>query len=253
MRKIVLISGATSGIGEATAIKFANNQFDLIISGRRKERLNNLARKLTAEKGARVLPLTLDVRKRKNVEDAINSLPDEWKKIDVLVNNAGLALGLEPVNTGNPDNWDSMIDTNIKGLLYLTRAIAPLMIQAGKGHIVNIGSVAGREVYPDGNVYCATKFAVDALTKGTRIDLLKYGIKVTQVAPGAVETEFSEVRFDGDKMRAKNVYKGYAPLQACDIADVIWYVTSLPPHVNINDILVMPVAQANTSQMHKAL
>lgn len=253
MRKIVFISGATSGIGEATAIKFANNQCDLIITGRRSERLETLAVKLSAETGARVLPLTFDVKKNKEVEEAVSTLPDDWKKIDVLVNNAGLALGLEPINEGSPDNWDNMIDTNIKGLIYLTRAIAPLMVKEGKGHIVNIGSVAGREVYPDGNVYCATKFAVDALTKGTRIDLLKYGIKVTQVAPGAVETEFAEVRFNGNKDRAKNVYKGYTPLQASDIADVIWYVTSLPPHVNINDILVMPVAQANTTQIHKIL
>jgi 3-hydroxy acid dehydrogenase / malonic semialdehyde reductase len=178
-------------------------------------------------------------------------LPPQWKKIDILVNNAGLALGLEAVNEGNPDNWDVMIDTNVKGLLYLTRAISPLMIGQGRGHIINIGSVAGREVYPNGNVYCATKFAVDALTKGTRMDLLKYGIKVTQVAPGAAETEFSEVRFAGDKERAQNVYKGYTPLKAEDIAGVIWYVSSLPLHVNINDILVMPTAQASAMQFNK--
>jgi len=251
MQKIVFISGATSGIGEATAIKFAYNHFDIIITGRRSERLKSLVERLTAETEAKVLSLVFDVRKREEVEDAVNSLPVEWKKIDVLVNNAGLALGLDPVNEGNPDNWDSMIDTNIKGLLYLTRAISPLMIQAGSGHIINIGSVAGREVYPNGNVYCATKHAVDALTKGTRMDLLKYGIKVTQIAPGAAETEFSEVRFSGDKLRAGNVYKGYLPLRADDLADVIWYVSSLPPHVNINDILVMPTAQASAMQIHK--
>jgi 3-hydroxy acid dehydrogenase / malonic semialdehyde reductase len=253
MPNIAFISGATSGIGEATATKFAQNHFDIIITGRRGERLKTLAAKLSDETGAKVLPLVFDVRKRKEVELAINSLPAEWKKIGVLVNNAGLALDLDPVNDGNPDNWDIMIDTNVKGLLYLTRAISPLMIQAGSGHIINIGSVAGREVYPNGNVYCATKHAVDALTKGTRMDLLKYGIKVTQVAPGAAETEFSEVRFEGDKVRADNVYKGYTPLRAEDIAGVIWYVASLPPHVNINDILVMPTAQASAMQIHKTV
>jgi len=251
MQKIVFISGATSGIGEASAIKFAHNQFDLIITGRRGDRLKVLAEKLTAETGAKVITLEFDVRKRKEVEEAVNSLPVEWKKIDVLVNNAGLALGLDPVNEGNPENWDIMIDTNVKGLLYLTRAVSPLMILAGTGHIINIGSVAGREVYPNGNVYCATKYAVDALTKGMRMDLLKYGIKVTQVAPGAAETEFSEVRFAGDKVRAGNVYKGYTPLCAEDIAGVIFYVASLPPHVNINDILVMPTAQASAMQINK--
>jgi 3-hydroxy acid dehydrogenase / malonic semialdehyde reductase len=253
MPKIVFISGATSGIGEATAIKFAQNHFNIIITGRRSERLNALAAKLISDARVKVLPIVLDVRKRKDVEHVVSSLPEEWKRIDVLVNNAGLALGLDPVNEGNPDNWDQMIDTNVKGLLYLTRAISPLMIQAGQGHIINIGSVAGREVYPNGNVYCATKFAVDALTKGTRMDLMKYGIKVTQVAPGAVETEFSEVRFNGDKERAKNVYKGYHPLKAEDIAGVIWYVASLPPHININDILVMPTAQASAMLMNKTI
>jgi 3-hydroxy acid dehydrogenase/malonic semialdehyde reductase len=251
MQKIVFISGATSGIGEASAVKFAHNQFDLIITGRRGERLKALAEKLTDETGAKVITLEFDVRKRKEVEDAVNSLPAEWKKIDVLVNNAGLALGLDPVNEGNPENWDNMIDTNVKGLLYLTRSVSPFMILAGTGHIINIGSVAGREVYPNGNVYCATKYAVDALTKGMRMDLLKYGIKVTQVAPGAAETEFSEVRFAGDKARAGIVYKGYTPLRAEDIAGVIFYVASLPPHVNINDILVMPTAQASAMQINK--
>ncbi|MEI6748273.1 MAG: SDR family NAD(P)-dependent oxidoreductase [Bacteroidales bacterium] len=253
MPKIAFISGATSGIGEATAIKFAQNQFDLIITGRRGDKLKLLATRLNTETGSKVLPLVFDVRKRAEVENAVNSLPAEWKKIDVLVNNAGLALGLDPISEGNIDYWDNMIDTNVKGLLYLTRAISPLMIEAGCGHIVNIGSVAGREVYPNGNVYCASKYAVDALTKGTRMDLLKYGIKVTQVAPGAVETEFAEVRFAGDKFRAENVYKGYVPLLAEDIAGVIWYVASLPPHVNINDILVMPTAQASTTQLYKTV
>lgn len=253
MPKIVFISGATSGIGEATAVRFAQEHFDLIITGRRSDRLKALAAKLIAETGAKVLPLVFDVRQRSEVEQAVNSLPEEWKKIDVLVNNAGLALDLDPVNDGNQDNWDTMIDTNVKGLLYLTRAISPHMIQTGSGHIINIGSVAGREVYPNGNVYCATKSAVDALTKGTRMDLLKYGIKVTQVAPGAAETEFSEVRFGGDKVRAENVYKGFIPLKAEDIAGVIWYVSSLPAHVNINDILVMPTAQASAVQINKTV
>lgn len=251
MRKIVFISGASSGIGEATAIKFAHNQYDLIITGRRTERLNDLARKLESETGAEVLPLVFDVRKWAEVERVIKSLPEKWKQIDVLVNNAGLALGLDPIQDGTIDNWDRMIDTNVKGLLYLTRAIAPLMIARASGHIINIGSVAGREVYPNGNVYCATKHAVDALTKGMRMDFLKYGIKVTQVAPGAAETEFSEVRFAGDKALAANVYKGFTPLSAEDIANVIWYVSSLPPHVNINDILVMPIAQASAALIYK--
>jgi 3-hydroxy acid dehydrogenase / malonic semialdehyde reductase len=251
MRKIIFISGATSGIGEATAILFARNQYDLIITGRRAERLNALARKLESETGAEVLPLVFDVRKRTEVETSIKSLPQKWQKIDVLLNNAGLAAGIEPLQDGITDNWDRMIDTNVKGLLYITRAIVPLMITQGSGHIINIGSVAGREVYPNGNVYCATKYAVDALTKGMRMDFLKYGIKVTQVAPGAVETEFSEVRFAGDKALAANVYKGFAPLHAEDIAGVIWYVVSLPPHVNINDILVMSLAQASTTQIFR--
>lgn len=253
MRKIVFISGASSGIGEATAIKFAQNQYDLIITGRRAERLNALASKLESEKGIEVLPLAFDVRKWTEVESAIKSLPERWQKIDVLVNNAGLAAGLDSIQDGKIDNWDRMIDTNVKGLLYLTRAIAPLMIARASGHIINIGSVAGREVYPNGNVYCATKHAVDALTKSMRIDFLKYGIKVTQVAPGAAETEFSEVRFAGDKTLAANVYKGFTPLSAEDIANVIWYVSSLPPHVNINDILVMPVAQASAALIYKKI
>ncbi len=251
MRKIIFISGATSGIGEAAAFKFANNTYDLIITGRRADRLNALARKLETETGAGVLPLVFDVRKRAEVERIIKSIPEKWQQIDVLLNNAGLAAGLEPLQDGNIDNWERMIDTNVKGMLYLTRAIAPLMIARASGHVINIGSVAGREVYPNGNVYCATKSAVDALSKGMRMDFLKYGIKVTQIAPGAVETEFSEVRFGGDKTLAANVYKGYTPLRAADIADVIWYVSSLPPHVNINDILVMPTAQAAASQFFK--
>ena len=253
MRKIVFISGATSGIGEATAIKFAQDQYDLIITGRRAERLSALAAKLESETDAKVLPLVFDVCKWKEVDRAIKSLPEKWQKIDVLVNNAGLALALDPIQDGNTDNWDRMIDTNVKGLLYLTRAIVPLMITRASGHIINIGSVAGREVYPNGNVYCATKHAVDALTQGMRMDFLKYGIKVTQVAPGAAETEFSEVRFAGDKTLAANVYKGFTPLRAEDIADVIWYVSSLPPHVNINDILVMPTAQASAAQIYKKI
>lgn len=251
MRKIILISGATSGIGEAAAIKFAHNNYDLILTGRRAERLNALAQKLQSEAGAEVLPLVMDIRNNSEVENIIKSLPEKWQKIDILLNNAGLAAGLDPVQDGNTGNWERMIDTNVKGLLYLTRVVSPLMIARGSGHIINIGSVAGREVYPNGNVYCATKYAVDALTKGMRMDLLKYGIKVTQVAPGAVETEFSEVRFSGDKNRAENVYKGFTPLRAEDIAGVIWYVSSLPPHVNINDILVMPTAQASAAITYK--
>ncbi len=249
MGKIALITGATSGIGKATAMTFAKNGYDVIITGRREKKLEALSEELSSKFGIDVLSLVFDVRDRKAVESNISELPGKWKKIDVLVNNAGLALGLTTIDKGDTDDWETMIDTNVKGLLYMTKVVSKIMIANGKGHIINIGSIAGKEVYPNGNVYCATKHAVDALTKATRIDLLQYGIKVTQIAPGAVETEFSEVRFHGDKEKAKEVYKGFQPLTGEDIAETVFYVTTLPEHVNINDLLIMPVAQANATTL----
>jgi 3-hydroxy acid dehydrogenase/malonic semialdehyde reductase len=193
----------------------------------------------------------MDVTDRESVERVINGLPDEWKSIDILVNNAGLAVGLDPIQHGNPDDWEQMIDTNLKGLLYVSKAVLPLMIARQKGHIINIGSIAGKEVYPKGNVYCATKHAVDALTKSMRIDLLGNGIKVTQIAPGLVETEFSLVRFKGDEERASKVYQGYKPLEGKDIAEIAFFITTLPDHVCVNDILMTPLAQANSTIVDK--
>lgn len=251
MNKIVLITGATSGIGKACAIKFAQNNYYLIITGRRKEILNKLADDLVRKYKIEVLPLNFDIRDKKSVQTNIDSLPDSWKKIDVLINNAGLAVGLNSIQDGIIDDWERMIDTNIKGLLYVSRVVMPLMIKNKKGHIINIGSIAGKETYPKGNVYCATKHAVDSLTKAMRIDLLKHKIKVTQISPGAVETEFSVVRFKGDKETADKVYKNFYPLKAEDVAEVVYYVTTLPEHVNINDMLIMPTAQANAGRIHK--
>lgn len=251
MKKIVLVTGATSGFGNAIAIKFAENGCDQIITGRRKERLGELKKKLEQEFKSKVLTLCFDVRKIDEVERAIATLPERWKAIDILVNNAGLAVGLNPVHEGVIDDWERMIDTNVKGLLYMIRVVSPLMVARRQGHIINIGSVAGKEVYPNGNVYCGSKFAVDAITKGTRIDLLPYGIKVTQVAPGAANTEFSSVRFKGDEEKADNVYKGFTPLTGKDVAEVVYFCTIQPPHVNINDLVVMPTAQASANHFHK--
>ncbi len=250
MSKIALITGATSGIGEATALLLAENGINLIIAGRREDRLNILKNKLEAL-NVRVLSLSLDVRDNSMVKSVLNNLPEEWQSIDYLINNAGLAAGLSTIQEGNTDDWERMIDTNVKGLLYVTRAISPKMMERKSGHIINIGSIAGKEVYPNGNVYCATKHAVDALTKGMRIDLLPHNIKVTQICPGAVETEFSIVRFHGDKERADKVYEGFENLVARDIADCIWFALSRPQHVNINDMVVMPTAQASGSIFHK--
>jgi len=244
---IAFITGATSGIGRATAELFAKNGYNIIITGRRKERLSEFSQHLKTQFKIDVLSLNFDVRELKEVESAITSIPDEWKKINVLVNNAGLAVGLNNIQEGVIDDWERMIDTNIKGLLYMTRNIAPIMIKNGFGHIVNIGSIAGKEVYANGNVYCATKHAVDALNKGMRIDLLPHNIKVTAVNPGMVETEFSVVRFKGDDEKAKSVYKGLQPLKAEDIAETIYWVASRPAHVNINDIIIMPTVQANAT------
>jgi len=249
MIKTALITGATSGIGKACAIKFAQNNYKLILTGRRDDRLQQLKKELTKNFKVEITTLTFDVRKREEVKSAIDTL--RGQTIDVLINNAGLAAGLDPIQEGNMDDWDQMIDTNVKGLLYITRNVAPMMVEKKSGHIINIGSIAGREVYPKGNVYCASKHAVDALTKGMRIDLLESGIKVTQIAPGAVETEFSMVRFKGNQQTADNVYKGFEPLHPEDIADVAFYVTTLPAHVNINDLLIMPIAQANGTTINR--
>ena len=249
--KIALITGATSGIGEAIALKFAQKDINVIITGRRLDKLNALKSNITSNTKANILALKMDVTDRESVERVINGLPDEWKSIDILVNNAGLAVGLDPIQHGNPDDWEQMIDTNLKGLLYVSKAVLPLMIARQKGHIINIGSIAGKEVYPKGNVYCATKHAVDALTKSMRIDLLGNGIKVTQIAPGLVETEFSLVRFKGDEERASKVYQGYKPLEGKDIADIAFFITTLPDHVCVNDILMTPLAQANSTIVDK--
>lgn len=246
-----MITGATSGFGKAIAKKFAAYGYNLIINGRRGVLLQEIANELTTTFHSAVLPLCFDVRNLAEVESAIESLPENWKSIDILVNNAGLAVGLNPVHEGEIDDWERMIDTNVKGLLYMTRTVSPLMVARKQGHIINIGSVAGKETYPLGNVYCGTKAAVDAISKGTRIDLVAHNIKVTHIAPGAAETEFSLVRFKGDQRRADNVYSGYQPLTPEDVADVVHYVTTLPPHVNINDLVLMPTAQASTTVFHK--
>ncbi len=243
--KIALITGATAGIGKACAQLFAQNGYNLIITGRRENLLRELSQNLQNEYAVRVLPLAFDIRQRDQVTQQIEQLPLEWQAINVLVNNAGLAQGLDEFQHANIDDWEVMIDTNIKGLLYISRMVAPMMIQQGSGHIVNVGSVAGKDVYPKGHVYCATKFAVDALTKAMRIDLLKHRIKVSSVSPGAAETEFSIVRYKGDTEKAANVYAGYTPMTAQDIADAIWYIVSRPPHLTIQDIVMTPVAQAS--------
>jgi NADP-dependent 3-hydroxy acid dehydrogenase YdfG len=244
---IAFITGATAGIGKATAEIFAKNGYNVIISGRRQERLLEFSAELKIKYKIDVLNLKFDVRNLKEVQSAISSIPENWKKIDLLVNNAGLAVGLNNIQEGEIDDWERMIDTNVKGLLYMTRNIAPIMIKNGSGHIINIGSIAGKEVYANGNVYCATKHAVDALNKGMRIDLLPQNIKVTAVNPGMVETEFSIVRFKGDDERAGKVYNGMQPLKAEDIAETIFWVASRPAHVNINDIIIMPAVQANAT------
>ncbi len=244
---IAFITGATAGIGKATAELFAKNGYNIVITGRRKERLNEIAAQLKSTFKVDVLTLNFDVRNNKEVEKSIQSLSGDWKKVDVLVNNAGLAVGLGTIQDGVLDDWERMIDTNIKGLLYITRHLAPIMISNGSGHIINIGSIAGKEVYANGNVYCATKHAVDALSKSMRIDMLPYNIKVTAINPGMVETEFSVVRFKGDEERAKKPYIGIKPLTPEDIAETIYWCASRPPHVNINDIIITPSVQANAT------
>lgn len=249
-RRIALITGATSGIGEATARLLASNDFQLILCGRRKERLDSLAEELAMK--TRVITLVFDVRDNNQVQQQIASLPVEWRAIDVLINNAGNAHGLDPIQTGSIEDWDAMVDINVKGLLYVSRAVIPMMTDRNRGHIINIGSIAGKEVYPNGNVYCASKFAVDALTRGMRMDLNSFGIKVTSINPGMVETEFSLVRFKGDTERAANVYKGLDALKANDIADIILYVLKAPAHVMLADITVFPTAQASSTLVNRA-
>jgi len=253
MSRIALITGATAGIGRATALLLANNEYNVIITGRRKELLNKLEKEIRSKTSADVLSLCFDVRERKVVEETLKSIPVAWKSIDILVNNAGLAAGLSSIHEGDVDDWEQMIDTNIKGLLYITRAISPGMVDRKAGHIINIGSIAGKEVYEKGNVYCGTKYAVDALSRGMRTDLVDYGIKVTAIHPGAVETEFSIVRFKYDKQKADKVYEGMTPLFANDIADAVLWTISRPPHVNINDMIIMPTAQPSTSKIIRNL
>jgi 3-hydroxy acid dehydrogenase/malonic semialdehyde reductase len=249
MEKTAFITGATSGIGKATAIIFAQNKIRLILCGRRAERLTALQKELSNL--TEVTTLQFDVSKRTEVETAINSLPENFKKVDILINNAGNAHGLSTIQDGNIDDWDAMLDINVKGLLYVSRAIIPQMTLRNSGFIVNIGSIAAKEVYLNGNVYCASKHAVDALNKAMRIDLNKHNIRVSAIHPGAVETEFSEVRFKGDTEKAKSVYMGYKALQAEDIADIIYFVISRPYHVNIEDLVVYPTAQASATILKK--
>jgi len=245
-KPIALITGATSGIGEATA-RLLSDKYDLIICGRRQDRLEKLRSELETETHL----LSFDVRDREAVISALSSLPDQWKEIDVLINNAGNAHGLDLIHEGNMNDWDAMIDINVKGLLYVSKAIIPGMTERKRGHIVNISSIAGLEVYPKGNVYCASKHAVDALTKGMRLDLNQFGIKVTSIDPGLVETEFSEVRFKGDAERAKKVYQHFTPLTAHDVAETIEFVISRPAHVMIGDLLILPTDQASSSIVNK--
>ncbi|WP_405294814.1 SDR family NAD(P)-dependent oxidoreductase [Algibacter sp. Ld11] len=250
MTKTALITGATSGIGEATAYEFARNGIKLVLCGRRLERLNTIQKAL--ERLTDVHILNFDIRDKQSVNDAIENLPKTFKNIDILINNAGNAHGLDPINKGNLDDWDAMMDINVKGLLYVSKAVIPQMTARKSGHIINIGSSAGKEVYPNGNVYCASKHAVLAITEGMRIDLNPFGIKVGAVNPGMVETEFSEVRFKGDPS-ANNVYKGFKALQAKDVAEVIYFAISRPPHVNLADILMFCTAQASSTIIKKDL
>ncbi|HEY0677179.1 MAG TPA: SDR family NAD(P)-dependent oxidoreductase [Chitinophagaceae bacterium] len=251
MVKTVFITGATAGFGKACAEKFAENGYNIIITGRREDRLTELQQQLQQNFNVKVLTLAFDVRDKQTVYSAIENLQPEWKKIDILINNAGLALGRDYFDEADIDDWETMLDTNIKGLLYVSRAVLPYMKERGNGHIINIGSTAGKEVYEKGNVYCASKYAVNAISQSMRIDLLRLGIKVTLVNPGAAETEFSLVRFKGDEETAKSVYKGFEPLSAADVAAVIYYCTTLPQHVCINDLVLTSTAQANSFYFHR--
>jgi NADP-dependent 3-hydroxy acid dehydrogenase YdfG len=244
MRKIALITGASSGIGRSTALLLARNDFDVIITGRREDKLNELSKEISKNTKSKVLVLSFDVSNYESGKEGIGSIPQEWKNIDLLVNNAGLALGFNPLQEGSLGDWETMIDTNIKGILYVTKLVVPQMIERKKGHIINVASIAGKEAYASGNVYCATKSAVLTLSQGMRIDWVKFGIKVSCISPGMVETEFSKVRFHGDEKRAAEVYKGVTPLSADDIAEAILIMATRPAHVNIDDMLIMATAQA---------
>ena len=249
--KIALITGATSGIGKACALTLAKMGFDIIATGRRAERLDELKRELAS--GVGFLPLVFDVPEGEKVGEILGNLPADWSAIDVLINNAGNAHGMDPIQSGSLDDWDAMMDINVKGLLYVSKAILPGMTERNSGMIINIGSIAGKEVYPNGNVYCGSKFAVDAITKGMRIDLNPFGIKVIGIHPGLVETEFSLVRFKGDETRAESVYKGFEPLYAEDIAEIVEFVVNRPAHVVLADIVVLPTAQASATVVKKNL
>lgn len=250
MSKIILVTGASSGFGKAIATKFAAGGWNVILTARRKEKLTELANALETTYGIKTLSLTFDVQEKKAVFENLQNLPTEWQAVNILVNNAGLALGRDSFENANLEDWETMIDTNVKGLLYASKAVLPMLIKE-KGHIINIGSTAGKEVYKDGNVYCASKHAVDAISKAQRIDLLPYQIKVTAIHPGAADTEFSVVRFKGDAEKAKAVYTGYIPLMAEDIADTVWYVANTPAHVCINDLVITCTAQANSMYLQK--
>ncbi len=250
--KTALVTGATSGIGKATAFMLAKHKYNLIITGRRLKRLQEFEKELKDKFNVEILILNFDIRNREETKKQIENLPEKFKNIDVLINNAGLASGLDLIHEANIDDWEKMIDTNVKGLLYISRAIMPGMVERKSGHIVNISSIAGKETYLKGNVYCATKHAVESITKAMRIDMLPHGIKVTSVAPGAVNTEFSFVRL-GDKEKADKVYEGFVPLTAQDIAEAVEFAVTRPAHVNINEILIMPTAQANSSHLHKKI
>lgn len=251
MSKIILITGASAGFGKAIATKFAAGGWNLILTARRKEKLDELATTLETTYGIKTLCLAFDIQDKKAVFEHLQNLPSEWQAINILVNNAGLALGRDSFEQANLEDWETMIDTNVKGLLYATKAVLPNLIKE-KGHIINIGSTAAKEVYKDGNIYCATKHAVDAISKAQRIDLLPYQVKVTAIHPGAVETDFSLVRFKGDAEKAKAVYAGYTPLKPEDIADTIWFVANTPAHVCINDLVLTCLAQGNSTLIHKA-
>ncbi len=251
MNKIVFITGATSGFGKASAEKFAANQYDVIITGRRENLLYQLQKELENNFGVAVLPLVFDVRDRAAATAIISKIPDRWKQIDVLINNAGLALGRDYFEEASIDDWDTMLDTNVKGLLYVSRAVLPFMTARNKGHIINLGSVAAKDIYEKGNVYCASKAAVDAISKSMRTDLLRHRIKVTAIHPGAAETEFSLVRFKGDADTAKKIYDGFKPLSADDVAGVIYYCASLPPHVCVNELIITCTAQADAFYFFK--
>ncbi|MFO7935406.1 MAG: SDR family NAD(P)-dependent oxidoreductase [Bacteroidales bacterium] len=251
MNPIALITGATAGIGRATALLLAKNDFDIIVTGRRVEQLEALEEEIRSRTSADVITLAFDIRNHDRVREAYGRLSGKWQQVDVLVNNAGLAAGLARIHQGNPEDWEQMIDTNIKGLLYITRLVSPGMVERKKGHIINIGSIAGKQAYESGNVYNATKFAVDGLTRAMRIDLVEYGIRVTAIHPGAVETEFSMVRFKGNREQAEKVYKGFTPLYAEDIAEAVLFAVTRPPHVNVDDMLIMSTAQASATHIHK--